>query len=478
MKKLFLFFFIFVLVIGSVSSLTFFDFNTGEESWIEDTGLFSGFSTVTSQQCSLKDGTTYTRYDGQCRERFDCKPTSNLQSCSCSVKPCDSSSQTPGSDDSNRLVCQKTGNNLYIDGEKVREDFCNQDDRWQIYTCDSSSSSGFKITATSEDCSTLKSCADLGGFRTTSQCQSFNTLSTLYEQVSAKGDIAGQRCCIPFQQETKDVCVRDSDKKEFDIDEAFCDNDEANVCLLVSGNPRFAVQTCTRFGGCDSATGKCKSTTEQCNLNGQTLKVNTITEDWHCKDNKRIKEAVINIDSNGNCVTGVTGAFLCNFGCEDGVCLDKDGDKPTEEGDESTISEKQTALTADEIKKSTATQIANALCNENSDCNNGNCVSQTFLENEGILTKATFLKKVDEAVTLKGIIKGIARFFSIDLDKQGICFDEEEENGNGLGDIKLGTLGCKFGETLGIKSENACSLGWLVIGGILLLLIFALSGRK
>jgi len=141
--------------------------------------------------------------------------------------------------------------------------------------------------------------------------------------------------------------------------------------------------------------------------------------------------------------------------------------------------EKQTALTAEEIKKATPEQFANSLCNLYSDCDNNNCVSQKFLENEGILTEASFGEKlekfVDDKFSLKGIFIGVGNFFNLDdlgravgiieKEKLGLCFDEEK----GDGEFDFNQISpCVWGES--IWKDNGCLAGWGIVIFILLIL--------
>ncbi|MCH7792362.1 MAG: hypothetical protein IID31_08815, partial [Planctomycetes bacterium] len=64
------------------------------------------------------------------------------------------------------------------------------------------------------------------------------------------------------------------------------------------------------------------------------------------------------------------------------------------------------------------------------------------------------------------------------IAEDGVCVIPISDGGDGLGDIKLGSIGCSVADGLGIKGDNKCGLGWLIIGGVIFIVIIALGGRR
>lgn len=183
---------------------------------------------------------------------------------------------------------------------------------------------------------------------------------------------------------------------------------------------------------------------------------------------------------------------------------DQDGFLPTNDADcgnpEPTTPEPKTisknkGLSFQEIADATTSELFLNSCESRTDCE-GKCLSYNALVRREVFTEkdvndildeittATYFKNVGKGAAIgasvcaitgigipacatagagvgfltTGIIDAFSRKNPADV---GVCVLEEEIGDGGLGEIKLGSIGCKVGESLGLK-DNECNTGWII----------------
>lgn len=376
-------------------------------------------------------------------------------------------------------------------------------------------------TTTSQSCSTIptptKSCSEQGGFKPVIPQYSPN-LANVCDFVSACKQlnikcqpisIDGRDCCIPKKVEIKTYC--ESDGRKYNIGKGYCDGDNPTKCLIVSGKPQWATGSdCSLGGGCNSNTLKCNDAirSDTCLQDGKVKQLGDTIKDWYCSPDKtkRLKDTVYQI-SGKECIVETTEAFLCNFGCKEGVCLDEDGGKPDKTQEEL----KNEGLTYDEIQDSSNEELFLNSCTSKSECLSNKCLTFNSLITKDILTEQdveNILDRVEgqdyfKAITGGAFIGGgicaatglgiiISPFCAVggsvvgflsattidawskkDPREIGVCIKEEKKSTETGEPFKFESLNpCSWGSK--ISKTNGCLVGWAIVifGFVMLLIIF------